>query len=452
MSNNDVECIAELIENDGTSTTLCSGNGKLFKLSSGALVELTYGGGGVAPTITENNWNFTQLNGVAMFWQREYDPLIYDPAVSTTTYRRLSEKSGSTGTVYQCNVAISAYGRVWAADTSTDKQTIVFSDLLTPHIWTGGTSGSLDLRQVWPSGGDEIVGFAAHNGFLFIFGRWQILIYSGADDPETMKLNDSIVGIGCISRDSIQNTGGDVIFLSDIGVVSLRRVIQEKSAPFSQMSRNVANDLQEYLDQEAGTIKSGYSALNQFYLLTLPTAQRTYCFDTRQLLQDGSSRASVWTGTPSTAFYETKDRAFYLGKPGYIGEYGGYNDRLSTYRMSYYSTWIDFGNSIQTSILKKIFADIIANANQSVVFKWGFDFLSALYSETVVLPASVTTSAEYGNAEYGIDEYSGNTQVTRANVNGSGYGRVIQIGIEATINGSQFAIQKIDIFTKDGKL
>jgi len=43
----------ELIESDGTSTVLFAANNKLFKLnSSNAVVELTYGGGGSAPTIT----------------------------------------------------------------------------------------------------------------------------------------------------------------------------------------------------------------------------------------------------------------------------------------------------------------------------------------------------------------------------------------------------------------
>jgi hypothetical protein len=214
LASSNVTCIGELIENDGTATTLCAGGGFLFKLSGTTLVTLTYGGGGVAPTINANNWQFCQLSGVGMFWQRGYDPLIYDPAISTTTFRRLNEKAGTAGTVYQCNTAISAYGRVWAADTTADKGTLVFSDLLTPHIWTGGTSGSLNLRNIWPIGGDEIVGLAAHNNRLFIFGKKQTLIYKDADTPSSMILEDSLENIGCIARDSIQPTGEDVIFLS----------------------------------------------------------------------------------------------------------------------------------------------------------------------------------------------------------------------------------------------
>jgi hypothetical protein len=453
LGTSDVSCIGELVITDGTATTVSTGGAFLFKLASAStLTTLTYGGGGVAPTISAANWQFCFLNGVAMFWQRAYDPLIYDPAVSATQFRRLNEKVGTAGTIPQCNTAIAAYGRVWAADTSSDKSTVAWSDLLTPHIWTGGTSGLLDLRNIWPMGGDEIVALAAHNGFLFIFGRAQILIYEGADVPSTMKLKDSIVGIGCIARDSVQNIGEDVWFLSDSGVRSLLRTIQEKSAPMRQVSKNVHDDLQAVITAETlANVKSGFSAVDSFYLLTMPTAMRTYCFDTRNPLQDGSSKTTFWSGTTPKSFYETKGRKFYTGRAGYIGTYSGYLDNASTYRMKYYTTWIDFGNPIMKSILKKIRATLIGGINQGIVFKWAYDFLTDYFTETSQI-TGIFTASEYGTAEYGIAEYSGNTTVNVVSANGSSSGQVLQIGIEADISGSPLSIQKIDLLTKDGRL
>jgi len=120
LGTSNIECIGELIQADGTATTLAAGGGFLFKLSGTTLTTLTYGGGGAAPTITLNNWKFCQLNGIAMFWQRGYDPLIYDPAVSLTDFRRLNEKVGTAGTVPTANDALVASGRVWAADRSAN--------------------------------------------------------------------------------------------------------------------------------------------------------------------------------------------------------------------------------------------------------------------------------------------------------------------------------------------
>jgi len=450
-----VETIGQLVTAGGTSTILCAGNGKLFKIVVSAtttLLELTYGGGGAAPTLSVNNWKFCQLGNVAMFWQRGYDPLIYDPDVSLTTYRRLSEKVGTAGTIYQCNEAISAYGRVWAADTTSDKQTVVWSDLLTPHIWSGGTAGSLDLRTIWPSGGDEVVALAAHNNRLFIFGKWQTLIYKNAEDPTNLELEDSFVGVGCITRDSVQNTGKDVLFLSDTGVMSLQRTIQEKSAPFSAISKNVFDDLRDSLNFETSTIKSGYSAINAFYLLTFPSLRKTYCFDLRTPLQDGASRVTTWSGVTSKAFYETNDRRFLLGKAGFVGLYDSYLDDAASYRMSYYTTWIDFGNPIQQSILKKILLDVIGMQDQVITFKWGFDFAAQLYSGQLTLGNTSAVLTEYGVAEYGIGEFTSGINVSRLPVNAAGYGRVVQIGIEAQVDTQAISIQKIDIHSKNGRI
>jgi len=202
LGSNDIGVIHELIQADGTLTVLLAGNNKLFKLDgSNALVELTYGGGGTAPTITASNWQCASLNGITYFFQSGHNPLIYDPAVSTTTFRRVSEKTGYVGTVPDANNVISAYGRLWAATTTTNNATVFFSDLISGHVWATGSAGSLNVNNVWVNGADEITGLAAHNGFLFIFGKRQILVYSGATSPSTMILHDTFT----INNDSARH-------------------------------------------------------------------------------------------------------------------------------------------------------------------------------------------------------------------------------------------------------
>lgn len=450
LSTGNVTCIGEVIENGGTATTVCAGNGYLFKLSGTTLTTLTYGGGGVAPTISANNWQFCQLNGIGIFWQRVYDPLIYDPAVSTTTFRRLSEKVGYAGTVPLANTAISAYGRIWCADTTADKNTVTFSDIITPQVWTGGSSGTLNLLSVWPKGGDKIIALAEHNNFLVIFGKTQTLIYSGAGTPSSMALADHL-NVGCIARDSVQNTGDDILFLSNDGVRSLKRTIQEKSAPLVVISRNVRDEMISHVSIETlENIKSGYSPAEAIYVITLPVALESYCFDTRHPLEDGSFRTTTWSTYPK-CFFSTADNKFYLGEAGYIGLYSTYLDDATEYRMKYYSTWIDFGNPLQTSILKKAFITLIGTTSQDAVVKWGFDFESTYNSETVTI-VNLFTPSEYGIAEYGIAEYGYITTVQTLNVHPGGSGTVVQFGIETQISNSPVSIQKIAIFTKDGKL
>ena len=351
---NNVTVIHELVETNGTLTVLFAGNNKLFKLSSAnAVVELTYGGGGTAPTITANNWQCASLNGITFFFQSGFDPLIYDPAVSLTTFRRVSEKTGYAGTIPLANVGISAFGRLWVADTTTNNVTITFSDLLTGHIWSGGTSGTLDVSRVWPNGADQIIGLSTHNGFLFIFGKRQILIYQGATTPSTMSLNDSISDVGCLSRDSISTTGTDIVFLSNSGVRSMLRTIQEKSAPLRDLSKNVRNDLMTSVNSEVlANIKSAYSESNGFYLLTLPVTKAVYVFDTKAQLPDGAARTTTWDSIEPTSLYSRRNGDLLIGKNGHVGKYGTHLDHASTYRLQYFTTYADLGAPNVTSILK----------------------------------------------------------------------------------------------------
>ena len=449
---NNVGVIHELVQSDGTTTVLFAGNNKLFKLDgSNAVVELTYGGGGTAPTITASNWSCASLNGITYFFQESHDPLIYDPAVSTTTYRRVSEKTGYAGTVPSGNVVISAYGRLWVADTTTDNTTVSFSDLIAGHIWTGGTSGTLDINKVWPNGADNIVGLAAHNNFLIIFGQRQILVYSGATTPSSITLYDTVGGIGCIARDSIQNTGKDILFLSNSGVRSFARTIVEKSAPLGDLSKNVRNDLVTVINGETlANIKSVYSEREAFYLLTFPSVKQVYCFDTRVQLQDGSFRVTNWDSIEPTALLSRKNGDLLIGKTGYIGKYGTYLDDSASYRMQYYTNHTDIGNQAVTSILKRLRVVVIGGTNQYITMKWCFDFTANYQSINVLIPTQGIS--EYGIGEYGIAQYSTGILMQDLMGSASGSGKVVQTGYEATINGSALSIQKIEIQSKDGKL
>ena len=449
---NDVGVIHELVESDGTLTLLFSGNNKLLKLRpTNTILELTYGGGGTAPTITANNWSCASLNGVTYFFQTGHDPLIYDPVVDTTKYTRVSEKSGYVGTVPSANIVISAFGRLWAANTATNKNVVYFSDLLSGHVWSTGTAGSLNVDRVWPNGPDEVQGLAAHNGFLIIFGKRQILVYANATTPSTMSLSDTVGGIGCIARDSIQSTGKDVLFLSNSGVRSFARTIIEKSAPLGDLSKNVRNDLMGIVAGEnLANIKSVYSETEAFYLLTLPSVKEVYCFDTRTQLQDGAFRVTNWDSIEPTALLARRNGDVLIGKNGYIGKYSTYRDHTSSYRMQYYTNHADLGNQNVTSILKRLKAVVIGGTNQFVTIKWGFDFRANYQSANALIPSQGIS--EYGVGEYGIAEYSEGVALNTLAVQASGSGKIVQTGYESNISGAPLSIQRIEIQSKDGKI
>jgi hypothetical protein len=349
---------------------------------------------------------------------------------------------------FKPNIALAAYGRVWYADIAGDKQTVYFSDLNAGQALTGGTSGSLNISAIVPDG-DPIISMAAHNGFLVIFCTRHIIVYARPDDITNIALSDLVKGIGCIARDSVSAVGTDLIFLSNGGVRSLTRTIQEKSAPIRDVSANVRDDMMKYIDAEtAKQVKSVYYEKEAFYLLSFPTSNIVFCFDVRGVLENGAARATVWR-TPITAFCATSDRKLYLGKVSYIGNYTGYLDRTENYRLKYYTNWFDLGQPTILKVLKKIGMTFIGGRGMNVAIKWAFDF-GYDYQQTAYTLASPSV-AEYGIAEYGIGEYTAGVVFDNTTTHLGGTGRVVQLGIEVLINGAELSVQKMDCYVKQGR-
>jgi hypothetical protein len=266
-----------------------------------------------------------------------------------------------------------------------------------------------------------------------------------------MTLQDIIKGVGCIARDSVASVfGSDIMFLSETGVQSLGRLIQEKSMPLRDVSKNVRDDLIANVNSETlANIKSVYYANDAFYLLSLPSVGFTYCFDTRGTLENGAARTTIWKNINPRSFCVLENRDLYIGTPGYIGKYSNYQDNGASYRWSYYTNYFDFDQPTALKILKKLGLVVIGGGSQVISIKWGFDYTSN-YNSSVVVLRSINI-AEFNIAEYNIAEYVNGIALDTLKFNASGNGRVLQIGFESDINGSPLSLQKVDIGIKTGK-
>lgn len=420
-------------------------------------------------TISGDNWQVADMPygtgptaSAHSVWAQKDHPILVLHKLGTPAhshadgygFQRLGDvgnvPTAHTVTSFKPNCALSAYGRLWVGGQVDDPQTVYFSDLQDPSEWQTGTSGYLDISAVIPTG-DPITALAQYNNFLIIFCRRSIVVYSGADDPATLTLADVITGVGCIARDSVQSVGGtDILFLSETGVQSLQRVIQEKSLPFRDVSKNVRDTLMsDVVGEIEANIKAVYSASDAFYLLALPSTGNTYCFDTRGILENGASRATIWRDINPTSFAILASRELYLGQEGYIGRHYAYQDNGAAYRMAYYTNYFDMDNPTSLKILKKINIISIGGSEQALIIKWGYDYTDNYNSGSVVLDKQEVF--EYGIAEYGIATFNNGIVLDTAQMQTSGNGKVVQLGFESDISGSPLSVQKIDFSIKMGK-
>lgn len=465
LSGNPIRSIFEYLNNDGTIDYISTGNNKIFRGGiNGTLTDMT-----PTMTITASNWQMASLANFCIMVQQGHEPVVFTRASGSpvcSKYVTYAAHTASplfgTGVNNGPNCILAAYGRFWVARSNNNKHTLYWStdiaDANFPSFdgGSGSTAGSMNLNAKIPNNSDEIVGLAAHNGFIIVFFRNNIIILRGNDDnfstPATMFVDDVIPGVGCVARDSIQKTGNDVIFLTASGLRSLGRVVSEKSMPMTDISKNIRDDLYAYLaNTDVNEIRSCFSQKNAFYLLSFPSSSASvvYCFDMRAPLPDGAARVTSWDSYQGYAFSANRDGSLYLGKPNGIGEYAGYTDNGSSYPFLYYTTYFDFGQPNINKIIKKIGIVLIGGGSQQAVLKVGFDYADKYNS----FPTALTTKvpAQYNISEYNIAEYSEGVFVDTITTSIGGQGKVVQMGIEATVNGAPLSIQKMDIFTKLGR-
>lgn len=432
-----VETVHEFYAEDGTRKVFSAAGDRLldgFEIP----VNVTPGGA----TITDDNWQIVNLDDVVYFVQEGHDVIHYTHSTTLTEVNTTSMPQGSC--------ALAAYGRLWIADG----QTVYWSQLTLGKQFSGGTgdlaAGSVNVQEFWPTGYDEIQGLAAHNGRLIIFGRDNIVVYAGAENPvSNLALEDTVPGIGCIARDTIATTGRDVYFLDETGVRSLARTIQEKSLPIGELSANVRTDLLTSISVEESTrsdarIRGCFSAKERMYLLILPETNLVYYFSTAVLDERGAARATKWPQVSCRFAFAGRRDLLFADENAEITKYSGYADRNESYTLRYFTNPLSFGDSTKLKMPKEIDLTLLTGSSGTVTVSWAFDY-SQTFRTKIVQLAGAGETPEYGISEFGLAEYGGGVTLERQRAKSGGSGVVVQVGVTIDIGGEAFSLQELSI-------
>jgi len=400
---------------------------------------------------TADNWKFVNFAGKCVGVQANHQPIV---KTNGGNFEDINFDSPPNDPID----ALSAFGRVWYVEA--DRQTIRYTDLLQEDTLSTGSSGVLNMYTVWGNGNDEIVALAEFNNYIVILGRKQVVLFAGGEDPNTaLQIVDIVNNTGCIARDSVQNIGDDIIFLSEKGIISLARNIQAggdvRSLPLANLADNVSDFLSTFsLSEPAESIKSCYKPDDGYYLITFPSSKRTFYFNLRYPTPDNKARVFVWTGINPTALVVDRSDRLFIGKAGIIGLYDGYSDNGEDYELFFKTGFSSGGPQERTikKIPKQAVIIIKGGYSSALTFLWSYDFLSTVYdNETQTIEVEIE-AAEYGINEYGIAEYSRINPVSTLIYSLTGTGKSIQYGIRSNIVGAELEIQRIDLYVKAGKV
>jgi hypothetical protein len=363
------------------------------------------------------------------------------------------------------DIACSAYGRLWVSGVNGNYDVIYYSDLLLPFQWYDGsidsvednpqgedpsnTGGLIDVREYWPTGNDKIQGIAAHNGFLIIFGRHSILIYSGAQgDPageDGLKLEDAIRDVGLVNQDAMCNIGTDHLFVDPMGVRSLGRVVQEKSVPIAEPSLNVATVIREQIAENRDTVRLHHLISKSIAVCLFPADREAYAFQLGAPSATGGLRATFWTGcdwydgVAVRTDYKTRELLGGMDSRG-VTMYDGYT-QPSNYTLSYESTVLLSGNDLAQTLIPKSVLYSFHHEHQeqphsdiSLFARWGFGSDQMPYMAKCHMNPNYRTS-----------------NINTCKVNMAGSGEMLRIGFDCPIQSHPFSMQQISINTLSGR-
>ncbi len=455
QGNPDIEQLFQFNNSSGNkliATATVSSTRKIFKLDS-PYTDFEDITGSTSPS--GNDWQFVNFND-KVIGARESNTMI-----AYTGSSNFANISAASGTVPDGNIVHSAFGRLWAqkADTGTGQNIIAYSALLDETHWSTGAGeiNVLGTAGAVSNGYDELVAISSFDGFLVAFLRNSIVIYDSPEAPSSLVIEQIIQGIGCLARDSVQQVGDDIYFLSDTGVRSLKQVVfTANRVELKETSKIVRRDLvDDMTGGVASKIRSSYDPREGQYWLKSP-AGNIWVFNNHSLVDTEQLRITKYTNTDWYSFVYFEGDTF-LSYKGCIGKYHGYTDidiatsppTAKTYSCRWASNYADFDTS-RLKILKNVGVTVFGASGQQITLDWDFDQGNATSSSTIKIEEKGAAS-EWNVAEWGLSEFSGGIALSKLKSSASRMGRTVSLGLTFNSNGNAMSVEQMSLFAKIGR-
>jgi hypothetical protein len=432
---------------------------------------------------TTGDWQFVNFNDRLHCFHTGVIPQRYDGSLgSGNKWTAHATDPASIATLFDPSCGMGYYGRVWAGGVAEAKDVVYYSNLLDGDDWTGGDTGLIDLAKVW--GTDEIVALAPFYGKLVIFGKNNIVIYDKPDVVGSLLLNEVIRGIGLVSRDTVQAIGDDLVFLSNTGLRSLGRTTEKDKLPLTDYSLNIKDRLIRNIGQSTN-VKSVYVENEGIYIMSFVDKNINYIFDFKHFTPNKVPRVTTWTfdndREPTSMVYTNLYSGLLVGQKD--GSIAGYEQHYDTdlagastytdasYTWSFETVWIDLGETVSASILKRLFMVLEGGSGATMGLKWYKDFSPTASAITSIILNPVTTgSTSLWGASSSL---YGATTATHTHVAGThpssslyapvfglkeyrtpltGSAKNIKISMDIESNGFDASLQTLTLLHKQGKI
>lgn len=316
---------------------------------------------------------------------------------------------------------------LFVVDSENAPSTVYWSKTNDDRDFTGAGSGSAAIA-------DKITGIKSFRDSLFIF--CQNTIHRLDDINGTPVIVQITNNIGCLSAYSIQEIGGDLLFLSPDGIRTVAGTARIGDVELSSVSRQIQSivgdigrrvgdyQISSCVVRSKSQYRLFYSGISQ----SRNSAKGIIGTFTGQNFEWSETLGIQAFGLVSTLNYENDEIIYHGDKDGYIYNHDtGYSFLEDGVAKNIFATYetsdLDFGDIGTKKTLKYVKISVSPEGEVDPTLRIRYDYKSSSTAQPsdyslahVPLPAIFGTSA-FGSAEFG----GTNDPMVRQAVEGSGY-------------------------------
>jgi len=250
------------------------------------------------------------------------------------------------------------------------------------------------------------------------------------------------------------------------------------------LSVNIKDTLIRNIGQSK-IIKSVYVENEGIYIMSFPILNITYVFDFKHYTPNNAPRVTTWTfdndREPSSMAYTDTYGLLVGQKDGGLAGYEGYYDidlaangttfSSSSYTSNIETTWVNLGESISSTLLKRLFIVLEGGSGANLGVKWYKDYSPSPSETTQITLNPVTTgstslwganTSRYGtttvtHTHVAADHPSNSTYAPVFGLNEyktplTGSAKNLKLAISIESNGYDASLQDLILLHKQGKI
>ena len=312
---------------------------------------------------------------------------------------------------------------------SSTANTIYYSGTLDPDDFTSTGSGTIQLE-------DQVIGLKSFRNELYIFCTNSIFKLSNINNSSTIVVTPVAKNVGCLSHYSIQEIGGDLVFLAPDGIRSVAGTARIGDVELGSVSRQIQSVISDIATSISGFIISSCILRSKAQYRLFYASSTAGTSASKGIIGTLTANGFQWSETrgiqaPALTSGFNNDgveKIFHGDNSGYVYTHDSGNafyegGSALNIEAKYQSPNFDFGDAGTRKTLKYAKISITPEGSVEPSFRVRYDYEdNNIPQPTETTISNILLPSLFGSGILGTSQFGGSTDpMVRKTITGSGH-------------------------------